>query len=193
VNALLAEDYVSGLFVDDDLGTFAGTLPLSAVGLKGSALTPYPAIAVSFRTFSTGCAKPLTCTAEVADSVLQQGQGMHGTFSRADTNNFVVAIGPDFKRGYTDSVPVSYADVGMTLAKLLRLDIPQRGHLVGRVMTEALAGGAEPEHVARAMRSKPAKNGLVTELRYQTVGNTRYFDAAGFAGRTIGLNPPPLR
>ena len=30
VDALLAQDYVSGLFVDDELGPFPGTLPLSA-------------------------------------------------------------------------------------------------------------------------------------------------------------------
>jgi hypothetical protein len=37
VAGLLAQDYVSGLFVNDELGTFAGTLPLSAIGLRGTA------------------------------------------------------------------------------------------------------------------------------------------------------------
>ncbi len=188
VSALLAQDYVSGVFVDDDLGSIPGTLPLSAIGLKGTALTPYPAIAVSFRTFATGCAKPLTCMAEVADTTLQQGQGMHGTFSRADTNNFMAAIGPDFKAAYADPAPVSNADVGMTLAHLLGLSIPAKGTLVGRVMVEALAGGTEPAHESGVMRSKPGAGGLVTELHYQSVGTTRYFDAAGFAGRTVGLD-----
>src|SRR5215472_15900157 len=59
VATLLEQDYVSGLFVDDSLGRFAGTLPLSAINLKGSAVTPMPAIAVNFRTFSTGCEQPL--------------------------------------------------------------------------------------------------------------------------------------
>ena len=36
VTALLAQDYVSGLFVDDDLGTFSGTLPLSSINLRGA-------------------------------------------------------------------------------------------------------------------------------------------------------------
>ena len=44
IDALLHQNYVSGLFVDDALGTFAGTLPLSAVNLKGTALGPTPAI-----------------------------------------------------------------------------------------------------------------------------------------------------
>jgi hypothetical protein len=37
------------------------------------------------------------------------------------------------------------------------------------------------------MESKPASNGLKTVLKYQTVGRTRYFDVAGFPGRTLGL------
>jgi hypothetical protein len=82
VAALLAQDYVSGLFVDDSIGKFPGTLPLTAINLKGSALTPIPAIAVNFRTFSTGCEQPLVCTVEIDDTGLQQGQGMHGSFSR---------------------------------------------------------------------------------------------------------------
>src|SRR5262249_53195282 len=107
VSTLLAQDYVSGLFVDDSLGKFPGTLPLTAVNLKGSALTPMPAIAINFRTFSTGCDQPLVCTVEIADTGLQQGQGMHGSFSRADTMNFMTAVGPDFKHGFADEAPAS--------------------------------------------------------------------------------------
>ena len=36
---------------------------------------------------------------------------------------------------------------------------------------------------------KPAENGLQTVLNTQRVGSQRYFDAAGFAGRTLGLQP----
>src|ERR1035437_5725429 len=35
VKALLEQDYVSGLFVDDNLGRIPGTLPMSQLGLKG--------------------------------------------------------------------------------------------------------------------------------------------------------------
>jgi hypothetical protein len=86
----LAQDYVSGLFVDDSLGRFPSTLPLSSINLKGTAMTPMPAIAVNFRTFSTGCDQ------------------------------------------------ASNADVGMTLARILGLDVPRKGELVGRVLTEAM-------------------------------------------------------
>jgi arylsulfatase A-like enzyme len=188
VDLLLAQDYVSGLFVDDDLGELAGTLPLSAINLKGPARTPRPAIVVNFRSFSTGCAEPVMCTVEIADAGLQQGQGMHGSFSRADTMNFMAAIGPDFKRGFVDEAPVSNADVGQTLARLLGLKIPFKGGLRGRVVEEALPDGAMPAVTAATLRSAASAAGLQTVVDYQQVGSTRYFDAAGFPGRTIGLS-----
>ncbi len=49
---------------------------------------------------------------------------MHGSFSRADTMNFMAAIGPDFKSGFVDEAPVSNADIGKTIAQVLGLKIP---------------------------------------------------------------------
>jgi hypothetical protein len=188
VQALLAQDYVSGLFVDDALGSIPGTLPLSAINLKGSALTPYPAIAVNFRSFDTGCGKPELCSVEVADTGLQQGQGMHGSFGRGDTANFMAAIGPDFRAGFIDPSPASNADVGMTLAHILKLKIPAKGKLTGRVLTEALKDGKPVEATSRVLTSAPAEGGLKTVVKQQFVGTTPYFDAAGFEGRSVGLD-----
>jgi arylsulfatase A-like enzyme len=188
VKALLAQDYVSGLFVDDSLGSIPGTLPLSAINMKGSALTPIPSIVINFKSQATGCKIPVLCTAEVADTGLQQGQGMHGSFSRADTYNFMAAIGPDFKRGFVDKLPVSNADVGKTLAEILKLDIPIKGKLAGRILSEAMQGGKTPKSVSKTKRSAPGMNGLRTVLNYQSVGQTQYFDVAGFPGRSVGLN-----
>ena len=187
VATLLSEDYVSGVFVDSRLGTFAGTLPTSAIDFVGSARTPHPSIVVSFRSFSTGCSVPLRCTVEVADSPLQQGQGQHGSFSRSDTSNFMAAIGPDFKQQFADPAPVSNADVGMTMARLLGLTIVPRGKLLGRPMSEALRGGSIPVFTRSEVRSAPGAGGLTTVLELQHVGTTSYFDAAGFPGRTVGL------
>ncbi len=188
VDALLAQDYISGLFVDDSLGRFPGTLSLTAINLKGTAVTPMPAIVVNFRTFSTGCAEPINCTVQIADTRLQQGQGMHGSFSRADTMNFMAAIGPSFKAGFVDAAPASNADIGKTVARILGLRIKDTGKLVGRVLVEAMPGGKTPRFVAKVMRSAPSASGLRTVLDYQLVGTTRYFDAAGFPGRTVGLD-----
>ncbi|MEA2869896.1 MAG: hypothetical protein QOE39_4611 [Bradyrhizobium sp.] len=187
VKALLDQDYVSGLFVDDKLGRFPGTLPMSQLNLKGKAVTPNPAIVVNFRSWSSGCEEPTNCSVQVADTVLRQGQGMHGSFSRGDTMNFMAAIGPDFKSGYVDPLPVSNADVGMTIAQLLSLRRTENGGLIGRVMSEALPNGIVPKAAEGKIVSKPAANGLQTVLKFQRVLSTRYFDTAGFPGRTLGL------
>ncbi len=188
VAALSQQDYVSGLFVDDALGKIPGTLPLSTIALKGTAMTPMPAIAVNFRSFSTGCADATTCGVEVADTGLQQGQGMHGSFSRADTRNIMGAVGPSFRQHFVDTAPTSNADIGMTIAHLLQLKIPAKGKLVGRVLTEALPNGPMPVVQKHVIRSEPDSTGLRTVVVTQTANDsTRYFDVAGYPGRTLGL------
>ncbi len=184
---LSSQDYVSGLFVDDSLGKIPGTLPMSAIALKGSAITPMPAIALNFRTFATGCADPTTCGVEVADTSLQQGQGMHGNFSRADTRNIMGAAGPSFRQHFEDAAPASNADIGKTVAKLLGLKIKDKGKLVGRVLSEAMPNNAMPTTRQVVLRSEPDALGHVTVVMSQVVGETRYFDVAGYPGRTLGL------
>jgi predicted AlkP superfamily pyrophosphatase or phosphodiesterase len=188
VKALLDQDYVSGIFVDDKLGHFPGTLEMSQLNLKGKAVTPTPSIVVNFRSYTTGCDEPTNCSVEVADTVLRQGQGMHGSFGRGDTMNFTAAIGPDFKTGYVDPLPVSNADVGMTIAQLMGLRPIGAGGLTGRVMSEALPNGIIPKAADGTIVSKPAANGLQTVVKYQRVLTLRYFDVAGFPGRTVGLD-----
>jgi len=51
-----------------------------------------------------------------------------------------------------------------------------------------MVGGKPPTYTAKVMHSLPAEDGLRTVLNYQVVGSTRYFDAAGFPGRTLGLD-----
>jgi len=187
VAALLKQDYISGLFVDDRLGPIAGTLPLSAINLRGSAVTPLPAIVVNFRSFAAGCEEPMLCSVSVADTRLQQGQGMHGNFNRGDTMNFMTAAGPDFKQNFVSDVPVSNADIGKTIARILGLDLKDNGKLAGRVIVESLVGGGKPRVTTGTLRSKPGAGGLRTVLAWQRVGQTRYFDVAGFPGRTVGL------
>jgi len=187
VNALLEQDYVSGIFVDQRLGRIPGTLPLSTLSLKGKAVTPHPAMVVNFRSYAKGCDEPTLCSISIADTVLRQGQGMHGSFSRGDTMNFMAAIGPDFKAGFANELPVSNADVGITAAHLLGLKRKSKGLLLGRVMTEAMPNGQVPKSFAGTIAGKPAANGLQTVLKFQRVQQQRYFDVAGFPGRTVGL------
>jgi Type I phosphodiesterase / nucleotide pyrophosphatase len=192
VEMLLAQDYVSGIFVDSRLGKFPGTLTLDDIALDGSAVTPHPAIVISFRSFDTVCGEPVRCTVEIADTILQEGQGMHGSFSRADTWNFMAMQGPDFKSHFVDPAPASNADVGRTIAHVMGLAESGHGTLVGRVLAEAMPNGDVPAVAGQVVVSDPAPNGLATILNLQSVGGTRYFDAAGFPGRTVGLSATPF-
>jgi hypothetical protein len=117
---------------------------------------------------------------------------MHGSFNRADTWNFMAARGPDFRAGFVDPLPASNADIGMTIAHILGLSIHPTGKLTGRVLTEALSTSPNPEPLPVVIpgirRSDPdPKYHLRTLLNTQTVDGHVYLDAAGFAGRTVGL------
>jgi hypothetical protein len=192
VDFLLEQDYTSGIFVDAKLGKFPGTLTLDDIALEGRAITPHPAIVVSFRSFDTVCGEPVRCAVEIADTPLQQGQGMHGSFSRADTWNFMAMQGPDFKSHFVDPAPASNADIGRTIAEVMHLDVRDNGKLLGRVLREALPNGAIPDVTSNVLMSDPAPNGLSTVVSMQTVGDARYFDAGGFPGRTVGLSTTAL-
>jgi hypothetical protein len=50
-----------------------------------------------------------------------------------------------------------------------------------------LPNGIVPKAADGTISSKPAANGLQTVLKFQRVLSTRYFDVAGFHGRTLGL------
>jgi hypothetical protein len=190
VKFLTTQDYVAGVFVNDRLGKFPGALSMSDINLMGSAKTPVPSIYVSFRSFAGECENPLQCTVGIHDTSLATGQGSHGSLSRAETRNFMAAIGPDFKAGFSDPAPVSNADIAPTLAQITGITLPAKGKLKGRVISEALAGGSDVAATKHTIQSQPAENGATTILNYQQVGEARYFDAAGFAGRAVGLTPP---
>jgi hypothetical protein len=84
-------------------------------------------------------------------------------------------------------LPVSNADVGVTAARLLGLTPKPKGNLIGRVITEAMPNGVTPRAFSGTVKSQPAANGLRTVLNFQRVLAQRYFDTAGFPGRTVGL------
>lgn len=135
------------------------------------------------------------CGVTIADHTLQQGQGMHGSFSRADTKNFIAAVGPSFRAKFVNPTPASNADIGVTAAHILGLKPRHRGNLIGRVLGETLKGSSNVLPAVKQLTriSLPSANGLRTVLQFQAIGDQLYFDAAGFPGRTVGLMPPPAK
>jgi len=113
---------------------------------------------------------------------------MHGSFNRADTFNNMAAYGPDFKKQFEDKAPVGNTDVPLTVASILKLEIPHKGALLGRVLKEALTGGPPTVPWTDTKKSSaPAKNGKQTVVYLQKAGDTFYFDAAGFPGWSVGI------
>jgi hypothetical protein len=180
VDFLTKQDYVSGLFVDDIFGSIPGTLPLSAIGLKGTSELPVPAIAVNYKTFAMDPGNRLMTAVQIADTTLQEGQGMHGTLSRDNTFNNMAAIGPDFRSGFVDRQPVANRDIPVTLAHIMGITIPKAD---GRVLTEALAAGPRTRQAAASLvlQSPRTSDGIYTVLLYQRLGRHLYFDEACFA------------
>ena len=178
----------------DDLysGDIPGALPLSSIGLVGSAVTPRPAISVNFRTFYLDPAN-LQTGVEIADSTLQEGQGMHGTLARADTFNNIAAMGPDFKTGYVDEVPMSNADIAPTLASILGINLPFQGTLSGRVMREALKGDTDVPSYTTDRKVSGASGGVTTLMLTQQVGDERYYDEACLVRVTAAPSANPCR
>jgi arylsulfatase A-like enzyme len=178
VSFLSGLDYVGALFANDQYGGLPGALPLSSIALRGASKLPQPAIVVSFKTFVPG--NDLQSAVQIADTPLQQGQGMHGSFGRDNTFNFMAAIGPDFKAGYRDPMPASNADIAPTLLQLLGFRARPHGMLTGRVLEEALQGtpaaSAAIEHCVAI--SGPAADGRRTVLEYQRYRGRLYSDQA---------------
>lgn len=182
IGILTQLDYIGGIFVDDAYCPTAndcpGALPMSAVGLVGSSLVPRPAIVVSYKVFYK-IAGDLQSAAQISDTTLQEGQGMHGGFGRDQTFNNMAAIGPDFKSGFVDEAPMGNIDIVPTLAKILDIEMPSVGRLRGRPLQESLVnGGGGKSGETKTLVSAPAQNGVRTVLEYQEASGVRYYDRA---------------
>jgi len=187
---LAKQDYVGSIFVEDSYGRIPGTLPFSSINLQGSSKMPKPAIAVSFKVFYLKSGD-LQSAVQIADYTLQHGQGMHGGFGRDTTFNTMAAVGPDFKTHFVDGTPAGNVDIAVTLAHILRLKLPTKGKLEGRVLVEALKSG--PDDVAFRTEKKvsaPSSAGKSTVLLYQRVGKRIYVDEACYMDSpSTGQNP----
>ncbi len=190
VRFLNQQNYTGAIFVDDVYGPIPGALPLRSIGLVGTARTPRPTIAISFKTFYLPKGD-LQSAVQIADSGLQEGQGMHGSLGRDNTYNNMAAIGPDFKNFFVDKAPASNADVARTLAYILGLRFDDEGALKGRVLREALRGGDNDGEVERKrLVSAEGPSDKSTVLLYQKLGSRLYFDEACQADVKAGEDNP---
>jgi arylsulfatase A-like enzyme len=105
---------------------------------------------------------------------------MHGGLGRESTWNNMAAIGPDFKHGFVDELPMGNIDLTPTLASILGVELPSHGDLRGRVLAEALATGTAPSSTRGVAVSAPDSSGQRTVLEYQESHGVRYYDRGCF-------------
>ena len=90
-------------------------------------------------------------------------RGMHGSFSPVDVHNTLVASGPDFKWGYTDTLPTGNVDVAPTIAYLMGLSLPKAD---GRPLYEVLNISGLP---TLSMTNGSVNTSQVTGLKIKTL------------------------
>jgi len=84
------------------------------------------------------------------------GSGMHGSLSKYDMHNTLIAAGPSFKKAYRSETPSGNSDVTPTVLSIL--GIPPKQPLDGRVLNEALEGAAELPKVEASVMRADGKN-----------------------------------
>ena len=151
-----------------------GTFPLSEVHL--AAKDGAPDVAISMRWTSEDNENGAPGILTVADGV--KGRGSHGSLSRFDLHNTLIAAGPDLKKGFVSDLPSGNIDVAPTILSIL--GVAPKAPMDGRVLSEALIGQEQ-------VSIKPTENtieasrelGFITwhqYLKITRVGEAVYFE-----------------
>jgi arylsulfatase A-like enzyme len=117
------------------------------------------------------------------------GQGMHASLSPFDMHNTCIAAGPDFRKGFRDTLPTGNIDIGPTVLWLLGVKPEKK--LSGRVLREALSDiSSKPRNPeSRRLRAVRRAGDYVWRqyLDYSEVGGVLYLDAGN--GELIKAEP----
>lgn len=157
IKYLQSRQEIGAIFVDSQYGDLPGTLPLKHVKFKDKKQNRHPDILLAMNHNEEQIVQGLPGTIYSNDELYR---GYHGSLSRIDIHNVLIAAGPNFKTKYQDYLPTANVDVPVTIAHIL--DIPFKGR-AGRVMYEALNNStisANDYHVSyvNLQPSKPASN-----------------------------------
>src|SRR5262249_50020797 len=147
-----------------------GTFPLSEVHL--AAKDGAPDVAISMRWTSEDNENGTPGMLIVADGV--KGRGSHGSLSRFDLHNTLIAAGPDLKKGFVSELPSGNIDVAPTVLSLL--GVAPKAPMDGRVLSEALVG-QEPVSVKPTENTIEASRELGFITWHQYLKITRVGDA----------------
>ena len=169
---LMERPWCGALLASEAAGEIEGALPMSLAGAEGPRS---PELAMSFGWDSRPNDAGYNGFAYSAGG--QPGQGQHGSMSRHEMNNTLIARGPSFRSAARVQSPTGNVDLAPTVLHLLGLPAPD--HMEGRVLVEALADGRQSvdwtSTTHRAERKTSAGTYCQT-VRVSTVGNTSYLD-----------------
>ncbi len=170
---LTAQPWCGALVSSQAAGEIEGALPASLIGLEGPRA---PTITMSFRWDSTP--NDAGFAGHAYSTNLGPGRGQHGSMSPHETRNVLFARGPAFKKFTTITVPTGNVDLVPTILHLLGL--PDGEGMHGRVLHEALEGGAG----SAGWRSEThtAERGMYRQMiAVSRVGETTYLDSGNAA------------
>jgi predicted AlkP superfamily pyrophosphatase or phosphodiesterase len=134
VRYLQSREYIGAVFVAKRYGALPGTLPAEDVYLENAARGPDIIISYAFDADAV-----IQGFAGTEYSSMGNERGMHGSFSRIDVHNTLLAAGPSFRRGFRDPLPSGNVDLAPTIASVFGLSMPLAQ---GRPLREALSGAA---------------------------------------------------
>jgi arylsulfatase A-like enzyme len=112
-----------------------GAFPLEQVRIGTSNNVPDVVVAMRWSAEKSEVGTPGLLAAEGG----KKGKGSHGSLSRFDMHNTLVAAGPDLKSGLIDELPSGNVDLAPTILHILGVSPPSR--MDGRVLHEALVSG----------------------------------------------------
>jgi arylsulfatase A-like enzyme len=175
VRFLQSREYVAAVFVAKRYGNIPGTLPAENVHLENAARGPDIIISYAWDANAKIQGFPGT---EYASQSNERGE--HGSFSRIDVHNTLLAAGPDFRSDFQDTLPSGNVDLAPTIAALMDLKLPKAQ---GRVLHEALAGDqGRPVDAYHLTSTLLRPNQPATGLNAQRIDgsplSTRQFDFA---------------
>ena len=169
---LTERPWCGALLASEAAGEIEGALPLSLAGGDGPRA---PELAMSFGWDSRP--NDAGYKGYAYSSGGRPGQGQHGSMSRHEMNNVLLARGPSFRQGARIQSPTGNVDLAPTVLRLL--EIPAPDHMEGRVIVEALAEGVDSVEWSsttyRAERRTPSGTYCQT-VRTSSVGDTTYLD-----------------
>jgi hypothetical protein len=169
---LMSQNWCGTLMSSDAVGTLDGTLPLGMAGAEGPRA---PDLAMSFRWDSnpsrSGYIGHIHST---SDHV-----GDHGSLSRQEINNVLIARGPNFKQGVSLSSPSANIDIAPTILNIL--GVPGGEGMDGRILAEAMVKSRDESEIRSVTRVHETERVIEAGLFRQSitmsyVGSNQYTD-----------------